>query len=208
MSIIHECHDTIGVMKTNYLIGIDEVGRGPIAGPVTVCALKLCGNPEFFRGVRDSKKLSEKQREVWFEKFKRARNAGVIEYKVAFVTPARIDRIGIVKAIDSALGRAILRLDVNPNKCEVLLDGGLKAPAQFVHQKTLKKGEEKRRIIAAASIMAKVSRDRRMRNYAKRFPEYGLDQHKGYGTAFHYKCLKRHGLCDLHRRSFLKALIY
>ncbi len=191
------------------VIGIDEVGRGPLAGPVAVCALLLrrdIFSPRRFRGVRDSKQLSAAARESWFEVIKAERSRGALDFAVSFVGPAYIDTHGIAPAIRLALARAISRLPVSPAACRVFLDGGLRAPARYIHQKTIIKGDERVLPITLASIAAKVIRDRRLTRLAVRFPDYGFEVHKGYGTKYHWEMIRRHGCCPLHRRSFLRSL--
>lgn len=188
--------------KHKYIIGIDEAGRGPIAGPVTVGAVLLPRefNWRKFKGLKDSKKLTPKLREQWFSFVWDSEH---IEYRVASVGQKVIDSRGISFAIRTALNRSIARFNVDPSECLVLLDGGLKASEKFMFQKTIIKGDEKECSIALASVMAKVTRDRKMVQLAERYPEYNLDSHKGYGTKLHYKKIKKHGVCDLHRRSYL-----
>ena len=206
--------------KLKYLIGVDEAGRGPLAGPITVAALavKLKTNPssraklatgqgnlklKIFKGIRDSKKFSEKQREEWFARLKKLKNEGVIDYAVSFSGAKIIDEKGIVVAVRRALARAIRRINVHPNSCQILLDGTLYAPPKYKNQKTIIRGDDNVPIIAAASIIAKVRRDRRMKRLAKKFPKYGFEIHKGYGTRAHYRALKKLGPSEIHRRSFL-----
>jgi len=191
------------VKDYTYIIGVDEVGRGPIAGPVTVGAVLLPRNYSWkhFKGLRDSKQLTAAGRETWFTN---VCLTPVISYAVSSVGGKIIDREGIVPAVHFALGRSLAKLQVQPNDCLVLLDGGLRAPEEFIHQRTIIKGDEKECAIALASIMAKVTRDKKMAAYSKYYPEYGFDSHKGYGTRKHYEQLKKHGMCDLHRRSFLR----
>lgn len=207
------CYD-IGMKKRGpkHIIGIDEVGRGPLAGPVAVGVVKfkvesLKVNATWTRGFSDSKKLTQKAREEWMVKIEQARSEGWLEYSVVFVAPSVIDKKGIVHAISTALGRALnTTLGGRTSKCEevlVLLDGGLYAPACFKNQKTIVKGDEKEFVIALASIVAKVTRDKRMVALAKRFPQSGFEQHKGYGTRKHYKAIKKHGLTPHHRKSFI-----
>jgi len=185
-----------------YIVGIDEVGRGPIAGPVTVGAVLLSKSYSLrdFKGLKDSKKLTENNKEVWFS---RVSVMPDVSYTVSSVSQKVIDSYGIVHAIRLALSRSLKKLDVEPKDCLVLLDGGLYAPKEFIYQKTIIKGDEKEYEIALASVMAKVTRDRMMVRLSKRFPEYGFDSHKGYGTKKHYEKIKKHGICDLHRKSFL-----
>lgn len=185
-----------------YIIGIDEVGRGPIAGPVTVGAVLLPAKSSWgdFAGLRDSKKLTEPGREAWFAHIK---DAG-ITHAVSSVSERVIDEKGIAYAIRLALSRSLRKLGANPKDAHILLDGGLRAPEEYVNQETIVKGDEKEYAIALASIVAKVTRDRYMVRAAKRHSKYVFDQHKGYGTKLHYEAIKKHGLCPLHRRSFLK----
>jgi ribonuclease HII len=203
-------------MKFKTVVGIDEVGRGPIAGPVAVCALCLQNDfgIENFRPLvrlrtkklRDSKKLSHKQRLVWLEKINEERDKGNIVYKVSFESNKIIDTKGIVFAITRALENSLDFLNKNKNDCEVLLDGGLKAPVEYKNQKTIIKGDEKELAIALASIVAKVTRDDLMVKLARKYTGYGLEKHKGYGTAEHYKALNNKGISVIHRKSFLRKL--
>lgn len=185
-----------------YIIGIDEVGRGPIAGPVAVCALLLPKRLSWrnFKGLKDSKKLTSRKREIWFSRVCDMRD---ISYAVSFVHQSTIDSRGIMFAIRTALKRSLRKLDVKVKDCLVLLDGGLYAPEEFIYQKTIIKGDEKECAIALASVMAKVIRDKKMVRFSKKYPEYGFNFHKGYGTKMHYECINTYGVCDIHRKSFL-----
>lgn len=192
-----------------YLIGIDEVGRGPIAGPVAVGAFVFL-KPEarkFFKGVRESKQLSEQKREEWFSVIQDVQRKGLIDFKVTFQSEKIIDTKGISYAIRKALTTSLSDLSLNPTDVEVRLDGGLKAPPEYITQKTIIKGDAKESVIALASICAKVLRDRRMVKWGKKYPLYGFEIHKGYGTARHYEALKKGGLTALHRQSFCKKVI-
>jgi len=185
-------------MKNKYTIGIDEVGRGPIAGPVTVCACMI--SPEItkkYKGIKDSKKLSEKRREEIYKEIQ-----DLVQYKVMSISAKEIDEKGISFCIKKALAKSI---SIFPPDTQVLLDGGLKAPPEFKNQKTIIKGDEKEVCIALASIIAKVTRDRYMCKMAKKYPEYGFDEHKGYGTSKHYESIQKSGLSLLHRKSFIKV---
>jgi len=189
-----------------YLIGIDEVGRGPIAGPVAVGAFVFL-RPEakkFFKGVKESKQLTEEKREAWFAKILEAQSLGLVNFSVVFQSEKVIDEKGISFAIKKSLNSALANLVIKPTEATVLLDGGLKAPEEYKNQKTIIKGDVKEQVIALASICAKVSRDRRMRSWAKKHPNYGFDIHKGYGTKKHYEAIKMHGLLPLHRKTFYK----
>lgn len=192
--------------NVKYLIGIDEVGRGPLAGPVCLCAFIIQNNfnMSVFSRVKDSKQLSAQKREKWFEKIKELKKKGVVDYKIAFGSHTEIDKIGISKSIQKAISKCLK--NINPKTCRVLLDGGLKTPKEFLNQKTIIKGDEKEKVIALASIIAKVSRDKLMYDFAKKYPQYGFDKHKGYGTALHIKNIKKHGFCKIHRKTYLKNL--
>jgi ribonuclease HII len=195
-------------INIKYLIGIDEVGRGPIAGPVAVGAFVYL-EPEakkYFRGVKESKQLTEEKREIWFEKIEKARKDGLIDFVVIFQSEKVIDKKGISFAIKKALAMSIAKLKIKPDEARVLLDGGLKAPIEYENQKTIIKGDVKEQVIALASICAKVTRDRKMRVLAKKYPEYSFDVNKGYGTRKHYEAVKKFGLISLHRRSFCKSI--
>jgi len=208
--------------RFQYLVGIDEVGRGPLAGPVAVGAvvIKLNSKNEIrnskqilnfkFKNfklpkcIKDSKKLSEKKREEWLGGIKELKEKGDLDYYVSFVGNKKIDERGIVHCIRLAIKNSLKKLKINPMKTIVLLDGGLKAPEEFTHQRTIIKGDEKEPIISLASIAAKVARDRKMATCSKKFPQYGFDIHKGYGTALHCLKIRENGLSELHRKSFCK----
>ncbi|MEK9131327.1 MAG: ribonuclease HII [Patescibacteria group bacterium] len=191
-----------------YIVGIDEVGRGPIAGPVAVgaCSVPADFDFSFCRGIRDSKKLTARGREEWEKKIMYAQEEGKLLYAVAFVSSKAIDTKGLSYAIKKALATSLRKVTTDPKYTQVLLDGGLKAPAEFIYQKTIVKGDEKEPVISLASIVAKVTRDRHMVKLSKQYPHYDFHVHKGYGTRAHYQKLKRYGLSPEHRRSFLKGL--
>ena len=195
--------------KVRYIIGIDEVGRGPLAGPVAVCALAATPHMlKHFRGIKDSKQLSEAQREAWLKIIK-AHQGDELSFAVTMISAREIDLRGIAPAIRKALASSLKKLAIDPSECEVRLDGGLKAPPQYKKQKTIIKGDEKESAIAMASIVAKVARDRLMVRLDAKYAEYrlyGLAQHKGYGTKAHIAAIARHGLSDIHRASFCKFL--
>ena len=196
--------------KVKYIVGIDEVGRGPIAGPVAVCAFllkdeKILENQKDkgLSKLKDSKKLSKKQREIWFEYLKVAKTEGFCDFVVSFVSSENIDKFGISKAIKKALDTSLEKLNLNPEEIFVYLDGGLKAEEKYIHQLTVIKGDEIYPVISCASIMAKVSRDAVMTKYAKNYPEYGFEKHVGYGTKAHYAAIKKHGQIPIHRKTFI-----
>ena len=194
--------------KFKYTIGIDEVGRGPLAGPVAVCAVLVYALhyrrvAKLFPVIKDSKKLSAKAREEWLVKIRRAEGSGLLVTAVAFVAPSVIDKKGLSSAIRTAMDKALQNIEHEAEYARVLLDGGLRAPARYENQETIIKGDEKKLVIALASIVAKVTRDARMVKLGKKFPAYGFEQHKGYGTRAHYVAIKKHGITMHHRKTFL-----
>jgi len=194
--------------RIRYIIGIDEAGRGPLAGAVSVGVVKIPARFSWseWQGVRDSKKLTPLARETWFERMVEAQRNGVLSYAVAFSSSARIDRFGIVSAVRDSIRRGLLKVNADPLESLVLLDGLLRAPPHYPFQKTIIRGDDLEPIISLASIAAKVARDRQMVRLANKYPQYGFEQHKGYGTRRHYEKIKKEGLCDIHRRSFLSSL--
>ncbi|TSC77592.1 MAG: ribonuclease HII [Parcubacteria group bacterium Gr01-1014_29] len=216
-------------MKKRWVIGIDEVGRGPLAGPVTVAAVAAqifnfsaqggsASGGQFsifnkfpmnqfpiFKTIKDSKKLSALQRRKW-NKIIRHNFLSSIQS----VSPSIIDRKGISHATRLAVSRCLQKLATNyklqTTNFEILLDGGLHAPPEYMHQQTIIKGDERVPIIAAASIVAKVHRDRYMVRLHKKYPMYGFDRHKGYGTVMHREAIQKHGLSEYHRQSFCQFL--
>jgi ribonuclease HII len=195
-----------------YLVGIDEAGRGPLAGPVAVgvaCVSFADKNfKKFSSGVRDSKKLSEKRREEWFAKMLLEKEKGNFLFATSFASAEMIDTKGLSFAIRHALASALKKLNCSPEETLVLLDGGLHAPKEFIHQKTIIHGDDIEPIISLASIAAKVTRDRKMRALAKKYPEYGFERHKGYGTKSHYEAIHANGILKgIHRKSFLKNMV-
>ena len=176
--------------------GLDEAGRGPLAGPVAAGAVILPRDCEILF-LNDSKKLSEKRREELFEEIKEK----AVAYGVGVVGADRIDEINILQATYEAMRLAISSLGAEP---EVLLNDAVTIPGIKLPQVPIIKGDGKSVSIAAASIMAKVTRDHMMEEYDKLFPEYGFAKHKGYGTAAHIAALRELGPCPIHRRSFIK----
>ena len=179
--------------------GIDEAGRGPLAGPVVAGAVILPRACEILF-LNDSKKLSEKRREALFEEIQEKASA----FAVGVVGADRIDEINILQATYEAMRLAIAKLGAEP---EVLLNDAVTIPGVTASQVPIVKGDLKSVSIAAASIMAKVTRDHMMEEYDKLFPEYGFAKHKGYGTAAHIHALKEFGPCPIHRRSFIKNFV-
>lgn len=187
-----------------YVIGIDEVGRGPLAGPVFVGAVIVPFNFDWksVEGVRDSKKLTPRKREEWYEKLDGMRQRGQLNFATESSSAEMIDTRGIVPSIQSALDTCLAALGAHPEVCEVRLDGGLHAPATFGAQQTIIHGDDIEPIISMASIIAKVRRDALMRELAVQYPAYGFETHKGYGTSAHQASIREHGLCALHRKTF------
>ncbi|MFA6297226.1 MAG: ribonuclease HII, partial [Candidatus Paceibacterota bacterium] len=195
--------------------GIDEAGRGPLAGPVSVAVFGWSKRPFDHGGLKDfpkgkdSKKMSEKEREKWMGIFEEEKRKGNVFFEQAFSSALVIDKKGIVFAINSAMRKCLVKLEkVGLNKdSTILLDGALRAPSEFSFQKTIIKGDEKERVIACASIVAKVRRDAFMIKISEKYSEYGLDVHKGYGTLKHQKAIQKHGLSNIHRKSFCKSIL-
>lgn len=193
-------------MKFNPIIGIDEAGRGPLAGPVVVAGVRLESrtlNQEsrIFAGIKDSKKLSPKKREEWFRVLTSHPD---ISWVVAKVWPKKIDQINIAKATNLGALRVYRKL-ASEGSCAALLDGSLYLPREIV-SKTIIKGDEKIPAISAASIIAKVTRDRTMVRLHKKFPQYRFDVHKGYGTRLHRQLIGQYGYSKIHRKSFRAAI--
>ncbi len=193
--------------RHSLIVGIDEAGRGPLAGAVAVGVVVFFSSfrRRRFCGAKDSKQLSPAARDRWFSVIKEEHGRGNLAYSVSFTGAKRIDEWGIVRSVSAALRRALRRLELKPSACKVLLDGGLRAPSEYIRQETLIRGESRELSIALASIVAKVSRDRKMIRLSKRYPQYGFEIHKGYGTKLHQRRIRRFGPCDIHRRSFLKV---
>ncbi len=187
------------------VIGVDEAGRGPLAGPVAVGAVIV---PEGFDvarefpGVADSKELSEKKREKLFEMLKARVAQGDARFVVEYGEAREIDARGIALVVREAVSRAVNALAPDAALVEVLLDGALKAPSEY-RQQTIIGGDRLVPLISLASIAAKVSRDRLIVAVSERYPAYGFEKHKGYGTKAHYEAIRAHGLCAIHRRSFI-----
>ena len=193
----------------SYFAGIDEAGRGPLAGPVAVgIVLARERNPalSFFKEVKDSKQLSSQKRLLVYEGLKGAKERGEISFAVSLVGSETIDRVGINNAVKTAVKRCLLRLACDNGKTRVLLDGGLRAPREFIFQETIIRGDEKEALIALASIVAKVTRDRKMERFSARYPNYFFDEHKGYGTDLHRKLIRRYKPCAIHRMTYLKRV--
>ncbi len=186
------------------VVGIDEVGRGSLAGPVVAVACMLCPNfkiPHVLQNeLRDSKKLSEKKRLKFYRFFRSHPHA---KWGIGSVSEKIIDSINIFQATKLAMKLALAQLEKKTGKADFLIvDGNFTIDSKLL-QKAIPKGDEKVFSCAAASIIAKVTRDRMMARYHKIYPRYGFDRHKGYGTVLHFSLLKKYGPCPIHRKSFL-----
>ncbi|MEE0928536.1 MAG: ribonuclease HII [Acutalibacteraceae bacterium] len=182
-----------------FVCGVDEAGRGPLAGPVCAAAV-VFEEGVTIEGINDSKKLSEKKREALFEVIKER----ALAYGIAFADVAEIEEYNILGATYLAMNRAIEQLG---DKVDFALIDGNRVPKDIkVDCQTVVKGDAKSVSIAAASILAKVTRDRLLLDYDEKYPEYGFKKHKGYGTAEHMQAIREHGMCEVHRPSFLKKL--
>ena len=181
------------------ICGIDEAGRGPLAGPVVAGAVIL---PKGLKipYLNDSKQLSEKRREALYDQIM----ASAVAVGAGIVSPERIDEINILQATYEAMRQAVESLDPKP---QILLNDAVIIPGIHLPQEKIIKGDAKSLSIAAASVIAKVTRDRMMKAYHEMFPEYGFDKHKGYGSREHIEAIQKIGPCPIHRRSFLTHFI-
>ncbi|HIP33706.1 MAG TPA: ribonuclease HII [Bacteroidia bacterium] len=197
-----------------YIIGIDEVGRGPVAGPVAVGVVAYeISSENFLREkmpeARDSKKMTEKKREKIVEIISVLKKEKKVFAKVSFVSAKDIDKIGVVpsiqKAMNSGMKNILNEIEVEKDFSNIILklDGGLKYDEKIKNQETIIKGDDKEFSIALASIVAKVLRDNKMVELAKKYPDYFLEKHKGYGTKLHMEIIKKKGLSEIHRKTFL-----
>lgn len=182
-----------------FICGIDEAGRGPLAGPVVAAACILPTACEILY-LNDSKKLTEKRREELFVEIQEK----AVSFGVGIVSPAVIDEINILQATYEAMRQAVGGLSVKP---DVLLNDAVVIPGLSMHQEKIIHGDAKSLSIAAASVMAKVTRDHMMMEYDKLFPEYGFGKNKGYGTAVHIQALREYGPCPIHRRTFIGKFV-
>lgn len=184
----------------NLVCGVDEAGRGPLAGPVCAAAVILSDDC-IIEGLNDSKKISEKKRELLYDVIVEK----ALAFSVAYGTLEEIEKYNILEATYIAMNRAIEGLKIKADFA--LIDGNRVPKGITIPCETVVKGDSKSYSIAAASILAKVTRDRLMMEYDKKYPEYLFATHKGYGTKAHYEAIKQHGVCEIHRLSFLKNVL-
>ncbi len=191
-------------MKAKGVVGIDEAGRGPLAGPLSLGLVYFLKKKPNLIGLKDSKKLSPKKREEWFSKIKLWEKQKIISYEHVFVSSAHIDRYGLGFSLKKGVSLLLKKAAIDRER-KILLDAGLKAPLEFL-QKSIVKGDEKIKEISLASIVAKVKRDKYMLKKAKVYPKYGFDIHKGYGTKAHLDAISQYGMTKLHRESFFRGI--
>jgi ribonuclease HII len=190
-----------------FVIGVDEAGRGPLAGPVAVGVVRVPARYNIkknFPGLDDSKKLSPQKREELFALLKKRAALGELQFCVRFSSHTVIDTVGITRAVRRAAWSGVRALAQESHEVRVMLDGLLTAPPEY-EQETVIHGDALVPAISLASVAAKVVRDAYMRRLGKRFPEYNFQIHKGYGTARHRAAIAQFGLCEVHRQSFCKS---
>lgn len=193
----------IAIEQKNALtvVGLDEAGRGPLAGPVVAAAVVL-DKEQQIDGLNDSKKLSEKKREALFDIIK----AKALAWAIGSAEPSEIDSINILQASLTAMERALAKIESDWGLA--LIDGNQLLPrVEKSKQQTVVEGDAKSASIAAASILAKVTRDRQMKDYDAQYPQYEFARHKGYPTKLHREHIRTHGICDIHRKSFCYKLL-
>lgn len=200
LNVLKEFENKLYSEGLKYIAGIDEAGRGPLAGPVVV-GIAIMKPDSFIEGVNDSKKISEKKRELLYEQITNE----AIDWSVGIVDQNEIDEINILNATKKALHMAITNLKIKPDR--ILVDALEHMDTCGIPYTSIIKGDAKVYSISAASIIAKVTRDRKMKEYDEIYPEYGFAGHKGYGTAKHIQAIKAYGPCPLHRKTFIKNFI-
>ena len=186
--------------NVKYICGIDEAGRGPLAGPVVVASV-IMPKDSMIEGVNDSKKVSEKKREKLYEEITNT----AIAWGVGIIDQREIDEINILNATKKGLTNSLKELEIKPDL--ILVDALTNIDTLGIPYRSIIKGDAKSYSIAAASIIAKVTRDRIMRQWDELYPEYCFEKHKGYGTKMHIDAIKKYGPCPLHRKSFIKNFI-
>lgn len=200
LKALKEIEENLYEQGCNSICGIDEAGRGPLAGPVVVAAVIMPRN-SMIEGVNDSKKVSEKKREALYEQILQE----AISYGIGIIDQKEIDNINILNATKKGLTTAIQALTVRPDR--IIVDALEHIDTCHIPYTSIIKGDAKCYSIAAASIIAKVTRDRIMRQWDEIYPQYGFAKHKGYGTKAHIEAIKEYGLTPIHRLSFVKNII-
>lgn len=198
MTDLWELENEIYDSGVSLICGVDEAGRGPLAGPVCAATVILPRNTEI-AGLNDSKKLSEIKREKLYDEICEK----AVSFGIAFASVEEIEQLNILNAAMLAMNRAIAQLEPQP---ELALIDGNRSSAIEINSRCVIKGDAKCADIAAASILAKVTRDRYMLEIAEKYPEYHFERHKGYGTKLHYEALREYGPCEIHRPSFLRKM--
>lgn len=198
MTDLWELENEIYDSGVSIICGVDEAGRGPLAGPVCAAAVILPRNIDI-EGLNDSKKLSVKSREKLYDEICEK----AVSFGIAFASVEEIEKLNILNAAMLAMNRAIAQLEPQPELA--LIDGNRNSAIEVVSRCVIK-GDAKCADIAAASILAKVTRDRYMLEMAEKYPEYHFERHKGYGTKLHYEALREYGPCEIHRPSFLRKM--
>ena len=197
---LKEIEEEIYDLGIETICGIDEAGRGPLAGPVVVATV-IMPRYSMIEGINDSKKITEKKREILYEQIINE----AITYGIGIIDQKEIDQINILNATKKGLTMAIKELKVKPDR--IIVDALEQIDTCGIPYTSIIKGDAKCYSIATASIIAKVTRDRIMRQWDEIYPQYGFQKHKGYGTAAHIAAIKEYGICPLHRKSFLKKYI-
>ena len=200
LKLLKEIEENLYEQGCNSICGIDEAGRGPLAGPVVVAAV-IMPRDSMIEGVNDSKKVSEKKREALYEQILQE----AISYGIGIIDQKEIDNINILNATKKGLTTAVQALTVRPDR--IIVDALEHIDTCHIPYTSIIKGDAKCYNIASASIIAKVTRDRIMRQWDEIYPQYGFINHKGYGTAKHIEALKQYGPCSIHRKSFIKNFI-
>ncbi len=205
---------TKALRSDKIIVGIDEVGRGPVAGPVAVCAVWYKASDHgkvssYLEGITDSKKVHVNKRRAFAKTAQDLQDSGLINYTIQYASAEKIDKEGIMGCLRNAVNRTlqIAEKDGLEPTDYIFLDGSLLAPKKFYKQKTIIGGDGKVFAISLASVIAKVARDEIMEEYGIKYPQYGFEQHKGYGTAAHIQAIKKEGISPLHRKSFLTKYI-
>lgn len=182
-----------------YVVGIDEAGRGPLAGPVVVGAVLIESSSQVVQSVRDSKKMTKKQREKAFEEIQERSSA----FGIGIVDAKEIDRVGIKEAVKEAMILAVNDVERKTGKkINYIISDGSVYLLEDYKMMSITHGDSKHYSIAAASVLAKVKRDWIMEEYSKKYPKYGFERHMGYGTKLHIEAISKYGVCDIHRRSY------